>query len=113
MSPKASWKSPIRVEVSPVDSSGSDVAAASTVAPNTAPESLSWPKNSSPLRSRAMPATRVATAATAMTSVTRPVPRPFSVACRSFSCLLCPRGSSWPPGHRRSRRSTGVPGPRA
>lgn len=47
---------PTRVEVSPVDSSGSEVAAASTVAPNTTPDLPQRPNSSSPLRSMYTPA---------------------------------------------------------
>ncbi|MCA1834930.1 MAG: hypothetical protein LC721_00790, partial [Actinobacteria bacterium] len=83
------------MEVSPVLSSGSDVAAASTVAPKMIPLSPRRLKNSSPLRSMTTPATSVAIAATPKITAARVVLMPWSLAAFSFLLRECPRGSGW------------------
>ena len=65
--------------VSPVLSSGRDVAAARTVAPKSAPDSPTWSAAAVPLSSASAPATRVARAAAPKTSTTRVVLTPLRV----------------------------------
>src|SRR5665811_1917528 len=88
----------IRDSVSPVDSSGRDVAAARTVAPNSAPDRPRSPKNFSPLCSIATPATRVRSAATLKVRTTRPVLWFLLVASCSAILREWPRGLSCPSG---------------
>jgi hypothetical protein len=67
-------------DVSPVDSSGRDVAAASTVPPKRTPMSPTSPAITSPLRSSTTPATRVSSAATLKNTAALAVLVPLPVA---------------------------------
>ena len=69
----ASSYAPAFIEARPVDTSGSEVAAASTVAPNSRPLKPQWVAKASPLRSSTTPATSVTTAEARNTSPVRPV----------------------------------------
>lgn len=72
------------------DSSGNEVVAASTVAPNSTPDMPNRPNTSSPLRSISNPATSVTRAARAKTSVARRVLTPLVVARLSIGCGRVP-----------------------
>src|SRR4051794_13640541 len=85
MSDIASCVSPARTGASPVLSSGSEVAAARIVAPNTGPPRPARPASSSPARSITNPATSVTAAAAPKISATVVVP-----------CCRCGFGSSPP-----------------
>ena len=99
--------------VSPVLSSGSEVAAARTVAPNSTPDRPTWSAAAVPLSSARAPATRVATAATPKTSTARvvltPAPRRLGVLGSSASARAAWAGCRGP---RRCRvHGSCLPGP--
>lgn len=68
-----------------MDNWGNEVAAASTVAPNTSPDMPSPPKNAWPLDSSVTPATSVARAATPNTNAALRVEVPRLVARASLT----------------------------
>ena len=77
----------------PVESSGSDVAAANTVAPNSTPVIPTWSAMASPLASSKTPQTSVARAERVKTIAAAAVLVRLPALPASFFALLCPRGS--------------------